>query len=138
MSPRIAIVYVRVSFSQSYSLFYLPKLLKHGNELTNLNQYSMYGHVRTLAEAEKKGIENAGGTADLYQIRETLSEDVLAKMHAPPKDPEVPVLDNPELLAEYDAFLFGIPTRFGNMPAQWKVFTVTWSLQVTSSLTPIF
>ena len=21
----------------------------------------------------------------------------------------------------YDAFVFGIPTRFGNMPAQWKV-----------------
>jgi hypothetical protein len=27
----------------------------------------MYGHVKTLAEAEKKGIEAAGGTADLYQ-----------------------------------------------------------------------
>ena len=30
-------------------------------------QYSMYGHIKTLAEAEKKGIEAAGGTADLYQ-----------------------------------------------------------------------
>lgn len=27
----------------------------------------MYTHVKTLAEAEKKGIEEAGGTADLYQ-----------------------------------------------------------------------
>jgi NAD(P)H dehydrogenase (quinone) len=29
--------------------------------------YSMYGHVATLAEAEKKGIEQAGGVADIYQ-----------------------------------------------------------------------
>lgn len=27
----------------------------------------MYGHVKKLAEAEKAGIEAAGGTADLYQ-----------------------------------------------------------------------
>jgi len=27
----------------------------------------MYGHIKALAEAEKKGIEAAGGTADLYQ-----------------------------------------------------------------------
>jgi multimeric flavodoxin WrbA len=30
-------------------------------------QYSMYGHIQKLAEAEKAGIEAAGGTADLYQ-----------------------------------------------------------------------
>lgn len=29
--------------------------------------YSMYGHVATLAEAEKKGVEAAGGQADIYQ-----------------------------------------------------------------------
>jgi NAD(P)H dehydrogenase (quinone) len=29
--------------------------------------YSMYGHIAQLAEAEKKGIEAVGGTADLYQ-----------------------------------------------------------------------
>ena len=27
----------------------------------------MYGHIRTLAEAEKKGIEAAGGSCTLYQ-----------------------------------------------------------------------
>ena len=30
-------------------------------------------------------------------------------------------ITNRQTLAEYDAFLFGIPTRFGNMPAQMKV-----------------
>ena len=35
--------------------------------LTIDKQYSMYGHIKTLAEAEKKGIEDAGGKADIYQ-----------------------------------------------------------------------
>lgn len=29
--------------------------------------YSTWGHVATMAQAEKKGIEAAGGTADLFQ-----------------------------------------------------------------------
>ncbi|KAH6853945.1 flavoprotein-like protein [Chaetomium sp. MPI-CAGE-AT-0009] len=84
--------------------------------------YSMYGHIRQLAEAEKAGIEKAGGTADLFQIPETLPEEVLTKMHAPPKPTDIPVLDDPSKLQEYDAFLLGIPTRFGNFPGQWKAF----------------
>jgi len=35
--------------------------------------------------------------------------------------PDYPII-TPEILATYDAFLFGIPTRFGSFPAQWKVF----------------
>ncbi|KAI0011916.1 flavoprotein-like protein [Xylariaceae sp. FL0662B] len=84
--------------------------------------YSMYGHVRQLAEAEKKGIEKAGGTADLFQIPETLSKDVLEKMNAPAQPSEIPLLDDPSTLEAYDGFLFGIPTRYGNFPAQWKAF----------------
>ncbi|KAK1476526.1 minor allergen Alt a 7 [Colletotrichum abscissum] len=84
--------------------------------------YSMYGHIRQLAEAEKKGIEKAGGTADLFQVAETLPEEVLTKMGAPPKATDVPVLDDPATLESYDAFLLGIPTRYGNFPAQWKAF----------------
>lgn len=80
----------------------------------------MYGHIKALAEAEKKGIEAAGGTADLYQIKETLPEEVLTKMHAPPKAADVPEITAAKL-GEYDAFLLGIPTRYGNFPAQWKV-----------------
>lgn len=82
----------------------------------------MYGHIRQLAEAEKAGIEKAGGTADLYQVAETLPDEVLAKMYAPPKPTDIPVLTDPTVLTQYDAFLFGIPTRYGNFPAQWKAF----------------
>ncbi|CAK7197401.1 flavodoxin-like fold protein [Sporothrix eucalyptigena] len=84
--------------------------------------YSMYGHIRTMADAEKAGIEKAGGTADLYQVEETLPAEVLTKMHAPAKPTDVPVLSDPSVLLQYDAFLFGIPTRYGNFPAQWKAF----------------
>lgn len=82
--------------------------------------YSMYGHIQKLAEAEKKGIESAGGKADIFQVAETLPDEVLTKMHAPPKSSH-PVAEPGDLL-EYDAILLGIPTRYGNFPAQWKAF----------------
>ncbi|GMF88428.1 unnamed protein product [Aspergillus oryzae] len=41
-------------------------------------------------------------------------------MHAPAKK-DHPVIA-PEDLKNYDAVLFGIPTRYGNFPAQWKAF----------------
>jgi NAD(P)H dehydrogenase (quinone) len=41
-------------------------------------------------------------------------------MHAPPKK-DYPVIE-PADLTKYDAFLFGIPTRYGNQPAQWRAF----------------
>ena len=85
-------------------------------------QYSMYGHIRQMAEAEKAGIEKAGGTADLYQIPETLPDDVLVKMHAPPKPTDIPTLEDPSQLQSYDGFLIGVPTRYGSFPGQWKAF----------------
>jgi multimeric flavodoxin WrbA len=51
-------------------------------------------------------------------VAETLSDDVLQKMHAPPK-PSIPVIKVDEL-TEPDGIIFGIPTRFGTMPAQIK------------------
>lgn len=40
-------------------------------------------------------------------------------MHAPPK-PNYPVISVGQL-TDFDAYLFGIPTRYGNFPGQWKV-----------------
>ncbi|EMC95156.1 hypothetical protein BAUCODRAFT_149177 [Baudoinia panamericana UAMH 10762] len=84
--------------------------------------YSTWGHIKALAEAEAKGIKEAGGSCDLYQIPETLNDEILTKMHAPPKDSSIPTLHDPRTLEQYDAMLFGIPTRYGNYPAQWKAF----------------
>jgi NAD(P)H dehydrogenase (quinone) len=43
-------------------------------------------------------------------------------MHAPPKDTSIPEITDPSILEQYDAFLMGIPTRYGNFPAQWRAF----------------
>jgi len=43
-------------------------------------------------------------------------------MYAAPKNTAIPTLDDPAILEQYDAFLLGIPTRYGNFPAQWKTF----------------
>ena len=42
-------------------------------------------------------------------------------MHAPGQTDQIPFI-TPEVMEGYDAFLFGIPTRYGNFPAQWKTF----------------
>ncbi|SCU97988.1 LAFA_0G14686g1_1 [Lachancea sp. 'fantastica'] len=82
--------------------------------------YSLYGHIDTVAKSLVKGIEAAGGKADLFRVEETLPDEVLTKIHAPEK-PDIPIA-TAQTLEEYDAFLFGIPTRYGNVPAQWSAF----------------
>lgn len=83
--------------------------------------YSMYGHIKTLAEEVKKGCEEVEGVeATIWQVAETLPAEVLEKMHAPPK-PDYPILD-PHNMTDADAFVFGFPTRFGMMCAQMKSF----------------
>ncbi|KAI9458448.1 flavoprotein-like protein [Boletus coccyginus] len=82
--------------------------------------YTLYGHIGKLAESVREGIIAAGGSATIYQIPETLSVEVLGKMHAPPK-PNYPVISVGQL-TDFDAYLFGIPTRYGNFPGQWKAF----------------
>ncbi len=47
--------------------------------------------------------------------------EVLAKMHAPPKDESIPIAD-PHELPNYDGVILGIPTRFGSAAAQIKAF----------------
>ncbi|XP_039030524.1 probable NAD(P)H dehydrogenase (quinone) FQR1-like 1 [Hibiscus syriacus] len=83
--------------------------------------YSMYGHVEKLAEEIKKGAASVEGVeATLWQVPETLSEEILGKMSAPTKS-DVPIITSQDL-AEADGFMFGFPTRFGMMSAQFKAF----------------
>lgn len=85
--------------------------------------YSTYGHIDKMSRSVKAGVEKAGGVdVVLKRVPETLSDEVLAKMHAPPKDESIPVIKHPSELTEYDGFLFGFPTRYGMMPAQMKAF----------------
>ncbi|KAJ4753598.1 NAD(P)H dehydrogenase (quinone) [Rhynchospora pubera] len=83
--------------------------------------YSMYGHIEELTKEIRKGASSVNGVeAKLWQVSETLSQDVLENMNAPPKS-NVPVI-SPNKLSEADGFVFGFPTRFGMMCAQFKAF----------------
>ncbi|KAF1331196.1 Nad quinone oxidoreductase, partial [Globisporangium splendens] len=96
--------------------------------------YSTYGHIAKMAEKIKEGVELVTGvSAEIYQVTETLPDEVLAKMHAAPKK-DHPIA-TPDVLKEADGILFGIPTRFGSMPAQVKaLFDSTGSLWQTGAL----
>lgn len=82
--------------------------------------YSLFHHIAKLAEAEKAGIEAAGGTAVIYQVAETHTPEILRKLRAP-SSLEYPIA-TATTLTEYDGFLFGVPTTFGLFPAQLKTF----------------
>lgn len=83
--------------------------------------YSMYGHVRTLAKAVKEGIDSVDGCeATMFQVAETLPEEVLGKLHAPPKSDD-PVI-TADQLTDCDGLVFAFPTRFGMMASQFKAF----------------
>jgi len=84
--------------------------------------YSLYGHIATMAKAVAKDVESAGAEVKVFQVPETLNEGILQKMHAPPKDANVPVISNPSDLEAYDGVIFGCGTRFGQVAAQMKAF----------------
>jgi NAD(P)H dehydrogenase (quinone) len=83
--------------------------------------YSMYGHIQKMAREVVKGLEKSGVNAQLFQVAETLPQEVLTKMHAPPKASDVPEIQAAQL-TDADGILFGLPTRFGMVPAQMKSF----------------
>ncbi|KAI7903998.1 flavoprotein-like protein [Cokeromyces recurvatus] len=95
--------------------------------------YSLYHHIYTIAKDIQKGLESEGVTVQLFQVPETLSEEILEKLHAPPK-PDIPII-TVDALIKADAFLFGVPTRFGTFPAQMKSFLdATGALWATGAL----
>ncbi|CAN7066777.1 unnamed protein product [Brassica rapa subsp. trilocularis] len=57
---------------------------------------------------------------DQTHVPETLPEEALLKMSAPPKSGS-PII-TPNDLTEADGFVLGFPTRFGMMAAQFKAF----------------
>ncbi|WVQ78565.1 NAD(P)H:quinone oxidoreductase, type IV [Cryptococcus sp. DSM 104549] len=84
--------------------------------------YSTYGHIATLADAVIKGAASTGAVVKPYSIKETLSEEILSKMHAGSSlKPKHPTL-TPDDLKEADGVIFGAPTRYGRLPAQVSAF----------------
>ena len=83
--------------------------------------HSMYGHIETMANAVAEGARRVDGAeVTVKRVPETMSDQ--AFLSAGGKvDQQAPVAD-PKELAEYDAVIFGTPTRFGNMAGQMRTF----------------
>ncbi|RTL61234.1 MAG: NAD(P)H:quinone oxidoreductase [Hyphomicrobiales bacterium] len=82
--------------------------------------YSSYGHIETMAEAVAQGARGAGADAVVKRVPEIVPEEI-ARKSGFKLDQKAPVATVAEL-PEYDAIILGVPTRFGNMPAQMKNF----------------
>ncbi|WP_142847341.1 NAD(P)H:quinone oxidoreductase [Telmatospirillum sp. J64-1] len=82
--------------------------------------YSGWGHIEQMAKAACEGVREAGGEAVLKRVPELVPEDV-AKQSYMKLDQDAPIA-SPNELADYDGFLIGSPTRFGNMAAQMRNF----------------
>jgi NAD(P)H dehydrogenase (quinone) len=83
--------------------------------------HSFYGHVEAMANAVAEGArEVAGATVDLRRVPETVPAEVF-KSSGGKTDQAAPVAQ-PGDLANYDAVIFGTPTRFGNMSGQMRTF----------------
>jgi NAD(P)H dehydrogenase (quinone) len=83
--------------------------------------YSMYGHVETLAKAVAEG---ARGVADakvsIKRVPDLMTEEAARKAGAKlEQEASIATVDE---LPNYDAIIFGTPTRFGNMCAQMRNF----------------
>lgn len=83
--------------------------------------YSTYGHIERMAQAVAEGAASVPGVeVSLKRVPETMPEEVAKKAGAK-LDQAAPVA-SPQELGDYDAILFGTPTRFGNMAAQMRNF----------------
>ena len=91
----------------------------------NVIFYSLYGHIYRMAEAVAEGArEIEGAEVGLYQVEETLPGEVLEKMGAVEAKKQFATVPTATMdtLAESDAVILGIATRFGMMSAQMRAF----------------
>ena len=82
--------------------------------------HSTYGHLETMAEAVAEGARAAGATVDIKRVPETVPEE-LAKKSGYKLDQAAPIA-TPADLANYDAIIVGVGTRFGRMASQMAAF----------------
>lgn len=87
--------------------------------------YSSYGHTLKMARAVKEGAVDGGAEVDLKRVPELVPQEIIDKNEGLKRGAEmqkdIPVASVDEL-PEYDAIIFGSPTRYGNMTAQMKNF----------------
>lgn len=83
--------------------------------------YSTYGHIETMANAVAEGARKvAGAEVVVKRVPETVPEEIAKQNHFK-LDQKAPVATVDEL-ADYDAIIFGAPTRFGVAASQMRAF----------------
>ena len=82
--------------------------------------YSSWGHMEQMANAAATGARSAGAEATVKRVAELAPDSVVESAHYKTDQPAP--LATVDELPDYDGFIFGTPTRFGNMCAQMKNF----------------
>ena len=83
--------------------------------------HSMYGHIETMANAVAEGARQVPGVeVTIKRVPETMPAEAFAA--AGGKTDQQAAEASPAELADYDAIIFGTPTRFGNMSGQMRNF----------------
>lgn len=83
--------------------------------------HSAYGHVETLAYAVATGARAvAGAEVHVRRVPELMPADAMEASGMKLDQPAQ--LIDPSELRNYDAIIFGTPTRFGNMSSQMRNF----------------
>ncbi|MFM9858073.1 NAD(P)H:quinone oxidoreductase [Pseudoxanthobacter sp. M-2] len=82
--------------------------------------YSSWGHMEQMANAAAEGARAAGADVTVKRVPELTPVEVAKQFHYK-LDQAAPIAD-PNELADYDAIIFGTPTRYGMMAAQMKNF----------------
>ncbi len=83
--------------------------------------YSSYGHIERMATSVAEGASEIDGVdVVVKRVPELVPEEVAHKSNF--KLDQAAPIANPGELADYDAIIFGTPTRFGNMSSQMRNF----------------
>ncbi len=83
--------------------------------------YSSYGHIEIMARAQAEGAARVRGVEVIVKRVPELVPAEVARASGFKLEQSAP-LAVPDELEQYDAMVFGTPTRFGNMAAQMRNF----------------
>lgn len=87
--------------------------------------YSMYGHIYRMTEAVAQGVREVKEVeVEIFRVPELIPDEILEKSGAKAAQKvfaHIPVIQ-PDQTVNADAYIFGTPTRFGNMCAQMRNF----------------
>lgn len=83
--------------------------------------HSFYGHIETMAGAIAEGAAQVeGATATILRVPETMPPEAFKAAHG--KADQKAAVARPDDLTNYDAIIFGSPTRFGVATGQMRTF----------------